>query len=189
VTNERARRTGLRLVGAAGGGAAAAGGYALGSGDRSRRGIGKSVDLVEMVQISKLDDERRQVFGWASLAVVDGEPVIDLQGDMIEIEEVEKAAYGYMLNSRKGGVMHRRIGKSAGDLGPVHVADVIESVVITPEKLRAWNLEPDALPLGHWLGMQIQEGDLGDEVWQGVKDGTYLGFSVHGTGRRTPVTV
>lgn len=183
-TNERARRSGLRLVGTVGGGAAAAGGYAAG---RSRRGVEKRLETIERVTISKVNDEKRQVFGWATLSVIDGEQVVDLQGDTMLIDEVEKAVYGYMLNSRKGGVMHRRIGKL--DSGPVHVADIIESVVFTPEKLAAWNLEPDALPLGHWLGMQIQKNEAGDEVWEGVKNGTYGGFSVHGSGIRTSVLV
>lgn len=187
ATNERARRAGLRLVGVTGGGAVAAGGYVAGSNTRLRRSVDKRVSVEELVTISKVNEEKRQVFGWASLSMVDGEPVIDLQGDTIDIDEVEKAAYGYMLSSRKGGVMHRRIGKF--DAGPVHIADVIESVVFTPEKLAAWNLEPDALPLGHWTGFQIHKNAAADEVWEGVKDGTYTGFSIHGSGIRTSVLV
>lgn len=128
--------------------------------------------------ISKVDTHKRQVFGWASLSIVDGQPVIDLQDDYVSIEEIEKAAYTYVLDSRKGGDMHERIGKFA--TAPKHTADLIESVVITPEKLEAWNLAPDALPLGWWTGYHVND----DQQWQDVLDGKRLGFSIHGMGTR-----
>ena len=43
--------------------------------------------------VMKSDDERRQVFGWANVAVrVDGEQIVDWQEDIIDTEELEKAA-------------------------------------------------------------------------------------------------
>lgn len=128
--------------------------------------------------ISKVDVEKRQVFGWASLSMVDGQPVVDRQGDYVPIEETEDSAYHYMLHSRMGGDMHARVSKLDG--GPRHTADVIESIVFTPEKLEALGLEPDAVPLGWWIGMQIHD----EENWQDIKDGKRTGFSVHGSGTR-----
>jgi hypothetical protein len=136
------------------------------------------VDVEVRGIISKINEEKRQVFGWANLSVVDGKPVIDLQGDFVDIEEIEKSAYSYVLNSRVGGDMHARISKFA--TAPVHTADMIESVVITPEKLEAWNLAPDALPLGWWVGYHVND----DQQWQDVKSGKRIGFSIHGTGQR-----
>lgn len=244
--NGRARRAGLRLVGASGVAAGAGGGYAAGRHTRIRRAapaptgevakagssfdpvtgnqlapgmqpspvpqgavpnydtqtgqkipkpgmqrlrkrptmVSKRVDLVLRGEISKVDEDKRQAFGWASVAEIDGVPVDDLQGDRISIEEIEKSAYDYMLNSRVGGAMHQRIGKGI-DMGPVHVADTIESFVVTPEKLVAMGLAPDALPHGWWLGQQIN-----DEVsWQKVKSREWTGFSVHGSGVRKEVAV
>lgn len=185
--NARAGRIGLRLVTGAVSGASAAGGYAAGRHTRQRTAapapvtgeVGKSVGLEWRGTFSKMDPDKRQVFGWANLAVVDGQPVIDLQGDYVAIEEIEKSAYAYMLNSRVGGHMHQRIGKGL-DLGPVHVADVIESFVVTPEKLAVMGLDPDALPLGWWTGMQVND----ESVWQQVKRGDLAGFSIHGSGVR-----
>ena len=59
----------------------------------------------------------------------------------------------------------------------------IESIVFTPEKIEKLGLEPDALPIGWWIGFHV--GD--DEVWKGVKDGTYRMFSIRGTGTREPL--
>ena len=43
--------------------------------------------------VMKSDDERRLVFGWANVAVrVDGEQIVDWQEDIIDTEELEKAA-------------------------------------------------------------------------------------------------
>jgi hypothetical protein len=136
------------------------------------------VDLEFVGTISKVDSEKRQVFGWASLSTVDGAPVVDLQGDYVSIEEIEKSAYAYVLDSRVGGDMHSRISKF--DAGPVHTADMIESMVFTPEKLEKMGLAPDALPLGWWVGYHVND----DKQWQDVKDGKRLGFSIHGSGVR-----
>lgn len=145
--------------------------------------VSKRCGFTAVAEIAKFDVEKRQVFGWASLSEVDGQPVTDRQGDYIDIAETESAAYGYMLRSRVGGDMHSRIVKA--DAGPKHTADVIESVVITPEKLEAWGLERDALPLGWWLGMQVND----EQQWQDVKDGKRTGFSVHGTGVRKEMEI
>lgn len=184
--DSRARRAGLRLVGATGAGAAAGGGFAAGRHTRPPRvtptvtgEVVKKLDLVFHAKIEKFDTDKRQIFGWANLAIVDGKPVVDLQGDYVSIDEIEKSAYGYMLNSRVGGHMHKRIGKAL-DGGAVHVADVIESFVVTPEKLAVMGLAPDALPLGWWTGMQVFDED----VWQRVKRGELTGLSIHGTGTR-----
>lgn len=134
-------------------------------------------DCEWQVPISKLDEDKRLVFGWASLSKVDGQPVTDRQGDYIPIEESEEAAYTYMLNSRKGGDMHRRVTKADE---PYHAFTVVESMVFTPEKIEALGLEPDALPHGWWLGGKVHD----DQQWQDVKEGKRTGFSVHGTGVR-----
>jgi hypothetical protein len=140
--------------------------------------VAKAADCEWHAEISKTDDDKRLVFGWASLSMVDGEPVLDRQGDYIPIDEAEDAAYRYMLTSRKGGDMHRRITKA--DSGPVHTADVVESMVFTPEKIAALGLEPDAVPLGWWLGMKVHD----EQQWDDIKSGKRTGFSVHGSGTR-----
>jgi hypothetical protein len=157
------------------GGAAALGGAAY----HDRHKVAKAQD--DVVTFSKVDDDKQQVFGWVSISKKDGVEVLDLQGDYVPIEEIEKSAYDYMLKSRKGGNQHARIYSELGDQ-PKHVADVIESVVFTPEKIEKMGLPGDHTQ-GWWMGMQIFD----DETWRQVKSGERAGFSIHGQGKREVV--
>ena len=124
---------------------------------------------------AKSDDDRRLVFGWASIAVrVTGEVIEDYQEDIVEIEELEKAAYEYVLDFGTAGEMHERGG----------VGTLVESVVFTKEKAEAMGIPPDILPEGWWVGFHIQDTD----VWGKIKDGTYSMFSIEGEGVREEIT-
>lgn len=138
--------------------------------------IGKSDDteLIARGEFSKFVDEKRQAFGWASIVTKDGSPVVDRQGDYIDINDLEDAAYRYVHKSRVGGDMHRRNGEA-----PHHVSDMIESVVFTPEKIEKMGL-PSDFPQGWWVGYQIHDED----TWQEVRKGGRTGFSIHGRGIR-----
>lgn len=133
---------------------------------------------------SKFDDDKRLAFGWASVVKVNGEHVIDRQGDYIGISDIEDAAYVYVEKSRVGGDMHRRTtGKDlAGEDSPHHVADLVESMVFTPEKIEKMGLPRD-FPIGWWVGFKVHD----DEAWSEVKKGNRTGFSIHGKGIRKDV--
>ena len=126
-------------------------------------------------EFSKVDTEKRQVFGWCSLNKVNGEEIIDRQGDYIPLDEIEKSAYDYVIHSRKGGDMHKRDGDE-----PLKTSDLIESFVVTPEKLEQLGLEQDAVPHGWWVGFKVND----DDQWEAVKKGDRRHFSIHGKGRR-----
>lgn len=132
-------------------------------------------DLMWSGEISKVDSEKRQVFGWCSLTKVDGQDVVDRQGDYIPLDEIEKSAYNYVIHSRKGGDMHKRDGDQ-----PLHTSDLIESFVVTPEKLKQLGLDEDAVPHGWWVGFKVND----DQQWESVKKGERNHFSIHGKGRR-----
>lgn len=118
------------------------------------------------------DDDQRLVFGWANIATnEDGHVVVDRQGDWTTVDELEKAAYDYVLNSRDGGVQHLTKG----------VATVVESMVFTKDKLSKLGIPEGTVPEGWWIGFRIHD----DDVWAGVKKGDYPDFSIHGSGRRT----
>ena len=52
-----------------------------------------------------------QAFGWASVAIAEnGETLEDWQGDIIEPDELESAAYKFVDLYREGGEMHERGG-------------------------------------------------------------------------------
>lgn len=150
--------------------------------------VAKSADDVEWrATISKVNTDKRLVFGWCSISKVNGQEVYDLQGDYVPIETTEDAAYRYMLHSRKGGDMHRRVTKHAFGVKdePLHTADLVESIVVTKEKLDAWGLTEEQLPLGWWVGFKVND----DAQWADVKAGKRPAFSIHGSGVRVPVEV
>lgn len=126
-------------------------------------------------EFAKFDTDKRQVFGWASIVELNGEPVVDLQGDYISADEIEKAAYDYVQKSRKGGDMHRREGEDA-----FHASEMIESFLVTPEKVEKMGLPAGSLPTGWWVGYQVHDED----TWNLVKSGKRSGFSIHGRGKR-----
>jgi len=123
-------------------------------------------------EIVKVDTDQQLVFGWASvIADHDGRTLLDRQGDYIDSDsEMEKAAYDYVLHSRDGGEMHIRKG----------VATLVESMVFSVEKQQALGITPGTMPVGWWIGFKVTD----EGVWNEVKKGGYVGFSVHGTGRR-----
>lgn len=137
-------------------------------------------DIVWGGTFSKFDDDKKLAFGWASVVSLNGQPVIDRQGDVISVDEIENAGYEYMLNSRIGGRMHER----TADDKPVHVSDVVESVIFTPEKCTAMGISKE-LSGRWWMGVKVRE----DEDWQKVKKGEWTGFSIHGKGLRKSTTV
>lgn len=131
-------------------------------------------------EIAKMDSSKRQVFGFAMVTHIDGEPVVDRQGDYTPLEEIEKAAYTYVIESRKGGDMHARDGDQ-----PLHTSDLVESFVITPEKLEQMGLDENALPHGWWVGFKVND----DQQWADVVAKKRTAFSIHGSGRRVEKTL
>ena len=125
-------------------------------------------------RIMKSDDEKRLVFGWANIAVrVGGEIIQDFQDDVIDIEELEQAAYNFTAEFGTAGEMHRRGG----------IGRLVESIVFTKEKAAALGIPPNILPEGWWVGFRIDD----DEVWEKIKNGTYSMFSIEGTAERVPI--
>ena len=126
-------------------------------------------------RISKVDEDRRLVFGWAYIAKSkDGTVIIDKQGDFIDDDwELESAAYDFVLNSGLGDEMHLQ----------VPVSKVVESMVFTPDKIAKMGLPEGTLPTAWWVGFRVDD----DAVWDEVKKGTYRAFSVCGAGVRQKV--
>ena len=125
-------------------------------------------------QIAKSDDDKMLAFGWANISMrIDGELIEDWQGDIIEPEELENAAYNFVELYRDGGEMHERGG----------VAVLVESVVFTAEKMAAIGIPAGTIPVGWWIGFKVTDPG----VWAKVKDGTYPMFSIEGEAERVEV--
>lgn len=120
-----------------------------------------------MFTLSKVDERQKQVFGYGNVAVKrDGEPMVDLQDDEIPADVLEKTAYDFVAHYAECGEMH------AADC---YKGTLIESVMITPEKLEAWGLAKDAVAPRWWVGFQLD-----DATFAKVLAGQYRMFSIQG---------
>lgn len=119
--------------------------------------------------IAKTDDSKGLVFGYAN-QITDGagQPIVDRQGDIIDLGDLEDAAVEFMQEYRKSGLMHTGLA----------VGSIVESAVLYPEKLEAMGVPGDvakAMPSGWWIGVKVPPA-----VMAKVKDGTYRMFSIQG---------
>lgn len=130
----------------------------------------------QQFHIKKADEEQRLVFGWASVAVrVDGSQIIDHQGDVWEPEDLEEAAYQYVLHFRDAGEEHIP--------GLRKKAKLVESVVFTKEKMAAIGIPEGTVPEGWWIGFKVHD----EATWEKIKSGQYSMFSIEGTGMRQEI--
>lgn len=131
---------------------------------------------VNKFTITKTEPDKMLVFGWGNVAITkDGEQIEDLQGDVIDPEELEKAAYDHVLNFRSTGERH--------DPGLRRKGRLVESCVFTKEKQEAMGIPPGTVPCGWWVGYKIDDPD----AWEKIKKGEYQMFSIEGKGQRTPI--
>lgn len=121
--------------------------------------------------ITKIDEDRHLVFGFFSVIEENGVQVVDKQGDIIDEEELEEAAYGFVINARIAGEMHEKRG----------VGELVESMVFTKAKQKALGI--DLNKVGWFGGFRISD----EEVWKKIKSGEYPAFSIGGIGEREEV--
>lgn len=122
----------------------------------------KSVEF--SVEVTKLDEEQKLVFGWLSVIEENGEEIVDLQGHVIDEATLEAAAYDMVLNGCDAGEMHERIGIGAG---------LVECMVFTKAKQEALGI--DLAKVGLWVGFKVD-----DEAFAKVKSGDLRAFSLGG---------
>jgi hypothetical protein len=116
------------------------------------------------VPIIKSKGDQQIVYG-----VVSEPDTIDLQGDRLSREEIEKACHKFMLTSQKIGKEHE---------GPAK-ADIIESYIAPLD----FTCGGQTVRKGSWvMAVKIHDPDL----WAAVKSGDITGFSIAGSGDRTP---
>lgn len=130
--------------------------------DKVMRNFGLSGDPGEPVV-------HQLVFGWANVTVQeDGTTPFDWQGDVIDTEVLEAAAYNFVLN-REGGVNQEHMwGTDCGWL--------VESMMFTKEKMASMGIPEGTIPEGWFVGFYIPDPD----VYKKVLDGTYNMFSIEG---------
>lgn len=108
------------------------------------------------------DDEKRLVYG-----IVMEPGTFDSHMDFTSPQEIEQAAHQYLINSRVVGEQHAQAAQ----------ADVVESF-IAPTDI---TFGDEVVREGSWLmGVRVNDDDL----WAGVKDGRFTGFSIGGFATR-----
>lgn len=122
-------------------------------------------------KVTKMDDDQRIVYGYASVISKDGVPIVDRQGDIITAEELEKAASQFMLGERNGLTMHK--GEPT--------TTIIHSFPMTNETKKAYEIES---PYEAWL-IAVKVHD--DATWAKVKEGELKDFSIGGAATRREV--
>jgi hypothetical protein len=127
--------------------------------------LGKDWSLT--LKIAKAEPERQMIFGWASVVAKDGKYIIDKQGDIIPVEELENAVLEYMLYAREHGVMHAV--KGTGRL--------VMSFLTTPEFMKAFKLKQADDQIGWIVGYKIED----PELWAAHKRGILPEFSIGGS--------
>ena len=147
--------------------------------DKTHAGMEKAAEknaAMHKFKVFKSDDEEQLVFGWANIAIrADGDQEPDLQGDVVDPDVLEKAAYRFVEFYRVSGEMHNGEPKTAGVM--------IESVVFTQEKMEAMGIPPGIVPEGWWIGFHVLDPD----VWEKVKNGQYSMFSIEGDAIREEI--
>jgi hypothetical protein len=131
----------------------------------------KSTEFESYGKVTKMDDDQRIVYGYASVISKDGVPIVDRQGDIITAEELEKAASQFMLGERTGLTMHK------GD----PTTTIIHSFPMTNETKKAYEIES---PYEAWL-IAVKVHD--DATWAKVKEGELKDFSIGGAATRRDV--
>lgn len=147
------------------------------TGEVFKNEVNMETDFKIDIDLKKIDEEQMLVFGWLSVAKDElGNDIIDKQGDIVPVEELEKAAYDFNLFARKAGDMHKNTNG---------VGRLVESVVFTEEKQKALGIPQGILKIGWFVGFKIDDVD----VWKRIKSGELSAFSIGGKAQREEVKI
>lgn len=148
--------------------------WAAGQPVRKRASPPEAVSVGVTVKVAKFNAEERFVIGWASVSSIDGVPVVDLQGDVLDEAELEAAAAAFMQDHASGLVLHK---------GEPAIA-YSTSIVLTPAIKKALGITTTNDRCGWIVGGHVMD----DATWQRVKSGELRSLSIGGTGVRDPIT-
>lgn len=117
-------------------------------------------------EVLRKDVEQRRVYGWFSVANdKNGQALVDRQGDVIDIADLESAAAEFLKEYRQGGLGHE--GGAPNKL--------IASIVFSREIQQAMGIPPGVLPEGWFGGFEIN-----NDVFAKLAKGELLMFSIEG---------
>lgn len=125
----------------------------------------------EPALIMKAVPSRKMIYGWASVVTKDGESVEDLQGDVLEIDNLRTTVHKFM-GDRAGDAMHDRN----------QVGEIVDSFVMDDEVAAAFGVSFGRE--GWMVGYRVDDAN----VWKRVQSGELKAFSIDALGERTPIT-
>lgn len=133
--------------------------------------MGKNENWKLHVKFRKVDesvDEQGRAFTLVKGAVLVPE-IVDKQGDLIPMDEVEKACHRFMVESQRGGVMHQLVAtRKQMSLAECYIDS-------TGKSLPGVNLRP-----GTWV---IAYRVYDESIRKLIKSGKLRGFSIGGTAK------
>jgi hypothetical protein len=114
-------------------------------------------DHTMFLPITKVDEERHEIWGWGALEQPDAvDEIMDYKSSKPYFEDWSSAA-----QKRSGG-------RSMGNLRAMHQTRVAGKLI---------DFRPDDKTMGFFVGAKIVD----DGEWQKVKEGVYTGFSIGGS--------
>ena len=119
-------------------------------------------------EVTKVDEEQRIVYGFASVVSKNGQMVVDRQGDIITAVEMEKAATRFMLGARNGLTMHK--GEPT--------TTIVHCMPLTKQVMDAFGISSDKE--GWLIAVKVHD----DDTWDRMKKGEFTGFSIGGRARK-----
>lgn len=122
-------------------------------------------------KIQKINEDKQLVYGFASVIEQGGEKVVDFHDDVIEEDDLIKAAHTFMREYRTGKIMHR--GTEAGR--------IVESIVFTKDIQKALGIDLDLV--GWFIGYKVDDPD----IFKKVKEGQLKMFSIGGMALKEPL--
>ena len=136
--------------------------------------IGDEYELRMPVKVIKAYPEHQIIVGWASVVKKNGEYVVDKQGDVIPVAELENAVLDYAIHRGAHGLMHEEY--SGGRL--------ILGLPTTPDFMKAAGLNQDEDIVGFLGVWHIPDR----EVWEKHKRGELPELSISGRAHSVEVT-
>lgn len=137
--------------------------------------VAPPVSITSSVSIVKAVPAKNQIFGWASVVTTASGDYTDLEGHMVDLADLEKAAYDSIVILTQGDAANDTHNSPP-------FGRMIESMVYTPEKIEALGL-PETFQKGWWVGLELPP-----DRYASVLSGDRLMFSIEGSAKLEPVT-
>ncbi len=136
----------------------------------------QTCDFIERTEKAEVDGD-----GWERLVtgVVAGPENVDSFGGTISEEETRTAMIRFMEEFQNTGVNHLKDSHN----NPVLFNDVIRITECWTTRVEQY-INGTFVPKGSWV-MTVRI--LDDDIWQGVLDGTYTGFSFEAFAKQVPL--